>query len=652
MPVSASTAIDAQATQAPAYRPDVDGLRALAITCVLAFHAFPKAVAGGFIGVDVFFVISGFLISSIILKGLRRGDFSFADFYARRIRRILPSLCLVMLAVFVVAWFTFLPEELRSLGRHLLGGSLFASNFVLWQEAGYFGPAAETKPLLHLWSLGIEEQFYLIWPLVMLAGWRRGWNLLRLTLAVAALSFVANAAWIQHDPVATFYLPFTRFWEILAGSLLAQAEFARPANIEGDRHKAVRRWPVAMAATPMSMLGAVLLVTGLLTIEPLRAFPGFWALLPVLGTMLLIAAGSQTWLNRRVLAQPAMVWVGLISYPLYLWHWPILVLLRMRFGTDPGLAPVCGALGISVALAWLTTVWIDRPVRFGPHGTAKVWALCSLAVAIAILGAIAVHKNGWPKRFSGDLARLGAFTYDYRTAYREGSCFLRPEQGAGDFKDCTSTAAPPGAPSIVLWGDSHAAHLYPGLKDRLEGRFRLTQLTSSLCPPLLDFDVASRPHCRSINDYVLKRIASEHVDRVILAAAWQDNGQSLVATIARLRQAGVGNVVVIGPMPRWTDGLPRSLYRNVLQDPLHHRVPGRMKTGLISMAALDRSLSKLMEKNGVGYVSPWQLLCNDDGCLTYAGSERTAPLQWDLAHLTADGSRFLVGLFPAWFEAP
>jgi peptidoglycan/LPS O-acetylase OafA/YrhL len=205
----------------PKYRPDIDGLRAVAVLAVVAFHAFPSWAKGGFIGVDVFFVISGYLISIIIFENLERGTFSFTEFYARRIRRIFPALLLVLIVCLTIGWFTLLADEYKQLGKHTVAGAGFISNFILWNEAGYFDNSAETKPLLHLWSLGVEEQFYIFWPLLLWFAWKHKFSLLTLTILVALASFVLNIKGIKHDMVATFYSPQTRFWELLCGSLLS-----------------------------------------------------------------------------------------------------------------------------------------------------------------------------------------------------------------------------------------------------------------------------------------------------------------------------------------------------------------------------------------------------------------------------------------------
>lgn len=309
----------------PTYRPDIDGLRAVAVLSVVLFHAFPSALRGGFAGVDIFFVISGFLISSIIFRSLDRGSFSFAEFYSRRVNRIFPALVVVLAASFAFGWFALLPDEFRQLGKHIAGGAGFVQNVVLWKEAGYFDPASELKPLLHLWSLAIEEQFYLIYPLLIWGCWRLGLNVLIVVLLLGVLSFVANITDIHRDAVRTFFALQTRFWELLAGSALAYLSFKRasvtnwlsrwvvPSMISRQASSVVNS--EAALNNVLSVFGLAALMAAMLGIHKGSVSPGWWALVLVTGACLLIVAGPQAWINRKILANKLMVLVGLISYP-------------------------------------------------------------------------------------------------------------------------------------------------------------------------------------------------------------------------------------------------------------------------------------------------------------------------------------------------
>jgi peptidoglycan/LPS O-acetylase OafA/YrhL len=337
----------------PKYRPDIDGLRAVAVLSVVGFHAFPTFVKSGFIGVDIFFVISGFLISTIIFSSLDKDRFSFLDFYSRRVRRIFPALIAVLVACLGIGWFFLLADEYAQLGKHIAGGSAFVSNFILWGESGYFDTAAETKPLLHLWSLGIEEQFYLLYPLILWVAWRFKVKRLAVISSIAALSFAINIVQQQSDPVATFYSPQTRFWELMLGSLLAYAKL----------YSQLRLTPLSVRfANLSSFAGLALMASGFLYLSVESAFPGWWALLPSLGATLLIVAGGDAWFNRAVLSNRLLVWVGLISYPLYLWHWAYLSFARVFLNNAPSLVVTCILVALSILSAWLTHLIVEKPL--------------------------------------------------------------------------------------------------------------------------------------------------------------------------------------------------------------------------------------------------------------------------------------------------
>lgn len=398
------------------YRPDIDGLRAVAVLAVVAFHAFPAWVKGGFIGVDVFFVISGFLISTIVFENLDKGTFSFAEFYARRVTRIFPALILVLVTCFTFGWFALLADEFNQLGKHIASGTSFVSNFVLWSEAGYFDNSAETKPLLHLWSLGIEEQFYIVWPLLLWFSWSRKFNLLAVTVLVSIASFMLNIKEIKQDSIATFYSPQTRFWELLCGSLLAWITLYKKGIFVNIRSKIggllsplVYRYKQEneskLLINILSFVGFFLLMYGFWKIDKELNFPGGWALLPVLGTVLIIAAGAKAWFNCTILSNKVLVWFGLISFPLYLWHWPILSFGRIIYYELPPIRFRLLAIVISIVLSWLTVKLIEKPFRFGNYRIGlKVITLCSLIFVIGVCGFVVSKTDFSQSHTYGKLA--------------------------------------------------------------------------------------------------------------------------------------------------------------------------------------------------------------------------------------------------------
>jgi peptidoglycan/LPS O-acetylase OafA/YrhL len=474
----------------PAYRPDIDGLRAVAIILVVIFHAFPHWVSGGFVGVDVFFVISGFLITGILIDSLQKGSFSFSRFYAHRVRRLFPALLLVMASCYVFGAFVLFADEYQQLGKHVVASAGFVSNLVFWQEAGYFDNAANTKPLLHLWSLGVEEQFYLVWPLLLWLCWPRRIGAVSLMLAIGGVSFAVNIVTVHGDPVQAFYSPVSRLWELMLGGLLAYKAMA-PAN-EIDR--------IGQSPTLKNLqaaLGAILVLVAALYVRSDSSFPGWWALLPTVGAGLIIAAGPHAWLNRTVLSAPAMIWIGLFSYPLYLWHWPLLSFLRIVTGGTPTPGWRVGAVLASLLLAWLTYQWVEKPVRRGPISRRKIATLSLLMVAMTCAGiyayvsqedrlkATATGNGGGPMYPTRYVDNDLAFAWDEKKI-RTTECKARV--GLDEADDTMFCLAPPPllSPTVAVLGDSHANAVFDAIQAAaaLLGETAI-QLGIPICPPTL-----------------------------------------------------------------------------------------------------------------------------------------------------------------------
>jgi peptidoglycan/LPS O-acetylase OafA/YrhL len=651
---------DNQSTQSDSplhtdYRAYIDGLRAVAVLSVVGFHASPRQIHGGFVGVDIFFVISGFLISGIIYNALRKDQFSYLEFYIRRVRRIFPALLAVLCVCLIGGWFLLLPDEYRQLGRQVWAGAGFASNILFWTQAGYFDSDAAIKPLLHLWSLGVEEQFYLLWPLLLAFLYRRTRYLGLLIGALLLVSFVCNVAWVHEYPDATFYLPLARFWELLGGALLAY-------------HLTVRRvqilQPLLRGGVPVEMLslvGLALIVAALLLLRADSVFPGWWALLPTVGTMLIIAT-SGSWLNRVVLSNRVLVFVGLISYPLYLWHWVLLAIVRMRLYEDGAEAPRwqrVAAVALSFLLAWLTYELIERPIRFGPASRAKPIFL-TLLTAMAVVGGCGVAldwSNGAAWRYPPAIRPLAAFDYDrerafYGAALGGKTCFV--ESGTPHFDELGARCIDPPAPGkrlLVLWGDSHAASLYMGLEAlQAQGRsIRIGKFTLHSCLPMLGRQFEYSPACAAFNEAAFENVRRLQPDMVVLEGDWwlyapRDGSQmdlsGLQLTIRRLQQAGVSRIVVFGNLPVWQTAQVRvsmKVWLDTLKVPVRtneYLVPGSLK--------VDAMVRQAVAGTGAIFISPIDTLCRQDGCLLTTDSSRWQPVAWDAAHLTRSGSVYLV----------
>ncbi|MEI9940712.1 MAG: acyltransferase family protein [Pseudomonadota bacterium] len=442
----------------PSYRPDVDGLRAVAVVSVLAFHAFPSVLPGGFIGVDVFFVISGYLISRIIDASLSEGRFSLAEFYARRVKRIFPALLLVLSACYAFAWFTLFADEFQQLGKHIAGGAGFVSNWLFWDESGYFDSSAETKPLLHLWSLGIEEQFYFVWPIALWAAWKCRLNGLWLAGVLACASFAWSIHCTSTDAVSAFYLPHARAWELLTGATLAYLErLRRDREAPGPRSI----W-LGHAA---SLAGVALLGFGLYATNSTRSFPGWWALPPTVGAALCIFAGPHACFNRILLARRALVLIGLVSFPLYLWHWPFLAFARVIQGEEVSARVRAAALVLALLFSILTYRFVERPLR-APQAARK-WPIPILLVGMVAIGAAGLAAflvQGFPERAAAASAQrfqkqFAAWPYENNRLCKTRYPF--PEARAYSAWFCMINRD--ADPTLLVLGTSYANHLYPGL---------------------------------------------------------------------------------------------------------------------------------------------------------------------------------------------
>lgn len=512
----------------PKYRPDIDGLRAVAVLAVVAFHAFPAYMMGGFIGVDVFFVISGYLISTIIFENLDKGTFSFAEFYARRIKRIFPALLLVLVASYTFGWFALLADEYKQLGKHIAGGAGFVSNIVLWGEAGYFDNSAETKPLLHLWSLGIEEQFYIVWPLLLWFAWKRNFNLLTITIIVALISFILNIKGIKQDVVSTFYSPQTRFWELLSGSLLAWITLYKKGAYQIVRSKLVgwldtvvysnrQKSDGKTLSNALSFVGSFLLVYGFWKINRDFSFPDKWAVIPVLGAVLIISAGQKAWVNRTILSNKVSVWFGLISFPLYLWHWPLLSFARIVESEVPSRNIRITAVLLSIVLAWLTYKLVERPIRFGKHNKAKVCVLVFLMIMLGYIEYKTYSQDGLDfrrgatlKGYIGDIGHL-----DYHKFIAEKYYICKPDVIANEalkwegFIRCIQSKSDSNI-DIALVGDSHAEHLFLGMAEALPTKNIVFYIKGS--QPFID-----NPEFKNIFKTILE---SKSIKEVVLTMYW------------------------------------------------------------------------------------------------------------------------------------
>ena len=662
---------------------------------VIAYHAFPSLIPGGFIGVDIFFVISGYLISGILFRHMAAGRFSLAEFYVRRVKRIFPALLLVLLACLGFGWFVLIADEYRQLGKHMAGGAGFIANLLLWGEAGYFDSSAETKPLLHLWSLGVEEQFYIVWPLIVFAAWKRRGALVWVTLALAAAAFAYNLLNISTNGTAAFYSPLSRFWELALGGLLAYREFQRHEKAAlflkhvGPQFQAlaIPRSEV-ISADSRSLLGAAFLVAGFALITKDNAFPGWWAVLPTVGAALLLSAGPQAVVNRIVLANPAMVAVGLISYPLYLWHWPLLAYAQVVQAGVPAPSVRVAAVVFSILFAWATYAFVERPIRTGKSTKGVALALAGAMLAVGSVGYALVLKDGLPSREvvslakylpqpslhpaaataaspanqrvpamqadspvsdasraelkarrAKDLYAIRRLVEDQRKQERYQVCHMTDlESVAQSFEaylkgngECIALSL--AQKNVLVIGDSMAAEARLALH-RAYPNVNFLEISGSACKPFAAGYPDKAHRCARLLDYEFDFLAKHKLEAVVVAANWQDDFAQALPDFKLITDLG-HKLLLVGPPLKFTAEVAATLLRMEPADSLNKTMAGMLdqdhfnRVGQMERFALAHSFP---------YLNRMALYC-EGGCPLI--NEKSEPMVLDKLHLSVPGVELL-----------
>lgn len=620
------------------YRKEIDGLRAVALLAVMLFHAQIPFFSGGFVGVDVFFVISGYLITQIILNQIQEGSFSLIRFYDRRARRILPALFAVMFVCLPVAWLIIInPSDLKDFFKSVLAIPLYASNILFWRESGYFDVSASLKPFLHTWSLAVEEQYYLFFPLYLLAVWRLRTKLVWwLTISLGVLSLVFAQWGSIHQPVFNFYWLPSRAWELLAGAMIP---VYRAAFLQGK--PSVPSFGVM--AELMGWLGLALVVSAIFLFTERMLWPSLWTIVPVGGAVLLLLFSSRLTWSGRLLSLKPMVGVGLVSYSAYLWHQPLFAFARYQF--DELTLPIRLVLVISaLGLGWLSWKYVETPFRNKNRFTTKqifsgVLAGTVFFVSIGLTGYL---RDGFMYRMSAQDELV--FKYSMKTFsqdIRSDRCFIQLQSDSAAFaKECSSFLKLE-APAL-LWGDSHAAALYPGFKKYLGD---IVQFTAGSCPPLF-WSVQERTGCSALNQYVMNEIQRIRPGIIYLEANWIAYAGDPLSAARAIEQIRTWipelRFVLIGNVPNWSKGLPREVLQssrtlnNTLYVPVQKSVFTRLKDS-------DKRLQTFADQQGIEFVSVLDLLCKEQECLAITVTDNGPRLTaFDSSHLTAAGSENVV----------
>jgi peptidoglycan/LPS O-acetylase OafA/YrhL len=628
-------------------RRDIDGLRGLSIILVVCFHSFPEYIPGGFIGVDIFYVISGFLISSLIFKSLEENKFSFLTFYIRRVKRLFPALILVLITVYWIGWYILINSEYINLGKQLVASAVFMNNILLWRDAiSYFGEeffhSSLLQPLLHLWSLGVEEQFYLIWPPLIWLTWKKRRTLFRVLIIIMISSFIFNVYWSTTNIITAFYSPLSRFWEPFIGSYLAYVSIYNPYKLSKVRyltHEFLNNKIILQHF--QSLVGFILIIIAAFTISQDSIFPGWLALLPTLGAYLMIQAGAQSIVNSIFLSNYILVWFGKISYPLYLWHWPVLSFAFLYYFEPPTIYLRITCIFLSIILSWFTYQFIEKPIRFKTKRIFIPIILCLSMLSIGLVGFVTYKFNGFPSRFSTIFK-----SEPVSKEWREDICFLS-HQTHIDKKRCLSKGT---GELIFLWGDSYAAALYPGLKQMQEQEhIGLAQFSASACPPIIGYINRNNPNCNLFNNQVVIFIKELKPDIVLLHSTWGYNYASITQlrkTIETLRQMGIMRIILIGPAPNRYYSLQSILFhqyfrinRSVKQLPLYltdYLIPDFYEK--------EQKMRDVARQMRIEYISIYDEMCNSYGCLTMIHNKQGNQVitSYDGAHLSPEASIWLV----------
>jgi len=645
----------ANARQIYNYKPHIDGIRAIAVLAVVIFHAWPSSLPGGFTGVDIFFVISGYLITGHLMSKPNFDRKDLVNFWVRRIRRIFPALIFMLSVTFLVGWALYLPEDFMNLGFGVFAGGISAANLVfLAVSEGYFDSSEQIQPMLHLWSLGIEEQFYFLLPILILLIKPKNQNQIWIVLAIfAATSLMLSVYFSDLNPTFAFYSPLTRFWELLIG-----------AGLFWFTTRKIREEPKSTKAI-VGVLGVGLIFSGFFLIDDTSTFPGAMALIPTLGAAALIYAGDNFKPLSLPLKSRLLVFVGNISYSLYLWHWVFLTFPENLAGRPLSFVEKILAILAAITLATISTFLVEKPFRLKDKNDAwtlsKTIAMVTTMCTLAVFGLIVFVSNGSaalgitsrPLIGPSDTIEIRNFLttvpqFDWGANAREDICHL---QTISDWHPvCTHT----GSKSILIWGDSHAASLYPGFDTVFRPKgFSLSQLTVAGCPPIQEVDSLYKPDCRELQELAVNKINELQPNFLIIHAAWEHYDypyapDDLVDLLRSQLDDHITNlpntrILVLGPVPRW-EGTPQSVtYESWLRLGSKNEVPSPLQSAT-QLRLWDNALETLANQKNVEFISMNEVLCRDEiSCTSYVGfSPEDFTAIDNSGHLSKAGAIFAV----------
>lgn len=610
------------------YRYDIDGLRAIAVLAVLGFHVVPWIIPGGFVGVDIFFVISGFLITRILWRDMDAGTFSLKNFYARRIKRLFPALISVLLACTLVQFFFGLPDEISSFGASAISAALYFSNHYFLAQNDYFDESQESNPLLHTWSLSIEEQFYIVFPLLLLLLHRKHRaKIVPLLSLLAAISFAFSELLLIVNKSASFFVAPSRFWQFLTGGLIALAPLQRPMS---------RPLKEGLCLTGLAMIAV-----SIMQFSSHTAFPGVSALLPTLGTGLVIFSGQQGNLfTTKLLSNGVTRFFSKISYSLYLWHWPLIVFFKLYVTSDPGPPHRYLLIVGSILLGYLGWRYIEEPFRkldLKQYPSRVIGAGLAASVVVCLFGLTFILTEGGKGRYSQEqLSYIDFLGYDASPYYRTDTCFMTSQSnGIDDFRKDICLSYHFEKPNVLLVGDSHGAQYFQALKESLPS-VEFSQVNASGCRPLVNYEGEDR--CTALMRLAFEQYAREYkFDAIILAGRWEAGDMTVLDETVEQLSKITKKVVVLGPIIEYRQALPRLLARYRANEPAISQA--RL---LEEVRELDTRMSSILALSDTEYYSILDIICPQKGCKVF--TQDGMPIQFDASHLTHEGALEIVTL--------
>ncbi|MCU4677379.1 acyltransferase [Catenovulum sp. 2E275] len=602
------------------FRFDIQGLRGLAILSVVIFHLSPSLLPGGFIGVDIFFVISGYLIIGQIWRAIQNHSFELLDFYSKRIRRLFPALFAMLCATTIIAYQLLLPKEFSNYIDSLISALLYVSNFWFYTKSGYFNSELENALLLHTWSLSVEEQFYILAPLILLIFKRRNWHVLSFLIPLVLVGLLLSELFIYFDESFSFYASPSRFWQFAVGGLLA-IKFNQPPT-----HKLTREILVSFG---------LLVLVGCFFMLDESNFPGAKAALPTFATAVVIYAGKAKDLSYYLLANPVAKFYGDISYSLYLWHWPLIILFKLTTSQALTGEYQIILLAVSTVLGYLSYCFIEQPTRrlTFKANSFKPLALASVA-SISLLGCMYILSTMHYAKFQHTQLNYESYLAYPADEYRKGSCFLTSEFNDIAYFDKTNCiTAQAGKTNILLIGDSHASHWYAALRAKLNPKVSLSQVTASGCKPVLQTQGESQ--CTQLINWAYQDLIKQaQFDKVIISARWASFDNELLKKTILYLKPYVKDIIVFGPIIEYKRDLPRLL------------ATSKNLTELMSFAEyerikiIDAEIESAVLNSGAQYRSVLDQACTKaEYCATVIDS---VPLQFDYGHLTLTGASYLL----------